>query len=88
MPFVKYYLPEAEIAVCLLENGLDADRLAAVGKILDEFRDTKRVLVVGSADFSHYLQPEEAARCDAETEKAITNGDLDTISRYLALINI
>lgn len=77
IPFVEYYWPDAKVAPVLLGSSLDyndtltfSDALNTIISVSD-----KRVLLLCSIDFSHYLQPEEAERRDAETVKAIEQAE-------------
>lgn len=79
VPFVRYYLPNARVAVCLLSNKLDRNRLAAVCAEIADICSSGRVLLVASVDCSHYLSPEEASRRDAQTAEAIEAMDLRRI---------
>lgn len=79
VPFVKYYLPNAKIATCLLSNKLDRNRLATVRAEIAEICANGRILLVASADCSHYLSPEKAAVRDAQTAAAIEAMDFQRI---------
>jgi AmmeMemoRadiSam system protein B len=81
VPFVSYYWPEARIAPVLISRELsyrDTLTLAdALGAVIAE--SGKRVLLVCSIDFSHYLTPEEAQARDTQTRREIERGAYRTI---------
>ncbi|MEG1942198.1 MAG: AmmeMemoRadiSam system protein B [Angelakisella sp.] len=79
VPFVKYYFPDTPLAVCLLQGKLPRERIAAFWEIVGEQRKEANILVVSSADCSHYLLPKEAAGHDEETIKAIESGAQEAI---------
>lgn len=82
IPFVRYYLPGTKAAVLLLSNKLDRQRLAAVWAQVEELSAGGRVLVVASADCSHYLAPDDAVLRDAETAAAIEAMDYRRILAF------
>ncbi|MBC8545697.1 AmmeMemoRadiSam system protein B [Clostridiaceae bacterium NSJ-31] len=82
VPFVRRYLPEAKLAVCLLSNRLSRERLAQVQRVLLEQQENGRTLLVASADCSHYLMPDEAARRDGETAAAIESRDFERLLTF------
>lgn len=82
IPFLRRYLPNAKVAVCLLSNSLSHERLAEVRRVLLEQCESGKVLLLASADCSHYLMPEEAALRDEETARAIESFDEPRILRF------
>ena len=82
IPFIKYYLPNARVTVCLLANTLSTRQLEAFQAVVLEQMEKERILVVASADCSHYLTPEEAALRDAETAQAIETMDFPRIFSF------
>lgn len=79
IPFVKYYLPDTKAAVLLLSNRLSRERLSAVWETVQKVCAENRVLLVASADCSHYLMPADAAKRDGETAEAIESFDYGRI---------
>lgn len=79
IPFVKYYFPDTPVAVCLVQGKLPRERLTAMWEVIDRQRESANILVVSSADCSHYLMPKEAAARDEETMSAIEGGQSETI---------
>ena len=82
VPFVKYYLPDAEIAVCLLSNNLSVEKRTQAVQLLGDAAEFGRTLLVASADFSHYLTPSLSELRDAETATAIEAFDYERIRRF------
>lgn len=84
IPYVGYYLPGAKVSALLLENGLSPERIQAAAEraAAAVSEEGKRVLLVCSIDFSHYLMPKEAVLRDEETRKAVEAFDYRTISRF------
>lgn len=79
VPFVKYYLPDADIATLMIANNLDRFKLDSLSDEIAQICENKRVLLVASIDFSHYLFPDQAAVKDVETVAAIDAMDMGKI---------
>lgn len=75
MPYIDYYLPKARVAPILVSRTLTLDNTLNFGAALSRIiRDSdKRILLVCSIDFSHYLTPAAAAQNDKITVDAIEN---------------
>ena len=82
VPFVKYYFPDAEVAVCLLANKLSQERLAQAVQLLGDAAAEGRTLLLASIDCSHYLGADEAEIRDRETTAAIEAFDYEKIRRF------
>ena len=82
IPFVKHYLPNAKVMVCLLSNRLTEERRAEASRLLRELCANGKTLLVASVDCSHYLGPEEAAAMDEITAAAIESFDLKTVMTF------
>lgn len=78
-PYLARYLPELPVTVCLLANGLSQTRLNAFQDLVAQQAAQRRILVVASADCSHYLTPSRAAPRDAQTAEAILTGNRKAI---------
>jgi AmmeMemoRadiSam system protein B len=78
-PFVKDYLPESRISAVLIARTAEKAQVQALTEVISSYAEGKRVLVIGSVDFSHFLMPGEAAKRDEETIKAIEDGDEDAL---------
>ncbi len=82
VPFVRYYLPGAKVAGCLLSNRLSRSELAVFRETVAKLCESGRVLLIASVDCSHYLSPEEAALRDGETARAIEAMDFERILSF------
>ncbi len=81
IPFVKYYLPEAEVACLLVSPRAGAGVSQRIADTLYELSQEKECLFLFSIDFSHYLSPDEADENDAETLAAMLASDTAAIER-------
>jgi len=67
IPFLQYYLashPFSIVPICMLDQSLESASLVAK-QIVRAVRDTKRkIMVIASSDFSHFLSPEEGKTMD------------------------
>lgn len=79
VPFVKQYFPDTPLAVCLVQGKTDRRRLEDLWGVIEAQRQGARLLVLCSADCSHYLMPREAAARDAQTMEAIEAGQTERI---------
>ena len=82
MPFIRYYLPDVKVTAILLANTLGSRRLEEVWRVLEPVCADDRTLLVLSVDFSHYLMPDDAAKRDEETARAIESFDYAQIARF------
>ncbi len=84
IPYVGHYLPGAKVSALLLENGLSPARVQAAAEraAAAVSAEGKRVLLVCSIDFSHYLMPQEAVLRDEETRRAVEAFDYKTIAHF------
>jgi MEMO1 family protein len=67
LPFIQYYLSDSEIQILPIsmrsQSALEAEKLAA--ELYQAVRDTDRkVLIIASSDFSHFLSAEEGDQQD------------------------
>jgi phosphate transport system substrate-binding protein len=79
MPFIKYYLPQAQVVSIILSRECRLEQLHALAEIIYETGRIKPVFVLASIDFSHYLHIEETAQRDAVTDALIQAGDIQAI---------
>jgi hypothetical protein len=78
VPFIKYYLPEAQILPIVFNSYAKESDVERVGAWLaDQLPDDS--LIIYSIDFSHYLTREKADQKDAETRELIERKDLERI---------
>lgn len=81
MPYIAHYFPEAQVVTVLLARGADPGQLRTLARLLSEAAEAQSLLVLGSADFSHYQDPKTAEACDRETAQIIADGDADRLLR-------
>lgn len=82
LPFVKHYLPTAEIvpiAISLDATIEDWERLVELMRLMV----TERTLIVQSTDFSHYLPHSEAVKRDQEVLNILSSGSAEAVARLL-----
>ena len=81
IPYISHYLPDAKVAPVLVSRTLSLDNTLAFASELSRIivESEKRVLLVCSIDFSHFLTPSEAAENDRVTEDAIRTSDYQKI---------
>lgn len=82
IPYVKYYLPAVSVSAVLLQNTAEDARIEALSEEIAGYLREKRALLVCSIDFSHYLMPEQTARHDGETRRALESYDYAAVSRF------
>ncbi|MBU1102807.1 AmmeMemoRadiSam system protein B [Patescibacteria group bacterium] len=75
--FIKFLFPDAKIVALLLSANIDTNTLQNLTNSLKAFG--KKIVLIGSVDFSHYRPYEIAASLDAESEKMILNYDVSAI---------
>ncbi len=80
IPYVKYYFPESKVAFLLVDNRAERDTPEKLAGLLNDISAEKNCLFLFSADFSHYLRPEETDRRDAETLEAVMSRDYEKIA--------
>lgn len=82
IPYIKYYLPDAQIVPVLLHGSYTTEESKKLGSILARMiTDDPGTIVIASTDFSHYLDVARADEMDAVTLEAILSWDLEALSR-------
>ncbi|MDP4110188.1 MAG: AmmeMemoRadiSam system protein B [Bacillota bacterium] len=81
IPFIKYYLPDVKVVPVLLTRRVTLRQAQDLAELVSSYAEGKNCLVVGSADFSHYLPARESSIKDAETEKAFSAFDYQAIKK-------
>lgn len=74
MPFVKRYLPHAQVVPILLSGFMSSKEIEVFANNLEKYMDTNTVLIA-AVDFSHYLTSPKAWEKDKITLKAMENFD-------------
>lgn len=78
MPFIKVYLPTAEVVPLLISGHLTQSELAGLVACLIPLLSPDTLVLV-SSDFSHYLSSTNAAKKDLETLSLLKSWDLKKI---------
>lgn len=74
IPFIKYYLPEANVVPIILKGGFSQKDAEVLAENLKQLMN-EDVVVVAVVDFSHYLTSTEAKEKDEVTLKIMHNFD-------------
>ena len=82
MPYVKYYLPKTKVVNLMVSPNLSVQKEDMMVSMLLSMSGQKKILVIGSIDFSHYLSPTVAKRMDQETEQAVEAFRLGAINQF------
>ncbi len=84
IPFVNHCWPEARVAPLLISRSITYNDTLILADALTEIIEAsgKRVLLLCSIDFSHYLTPRESEIRDSETRTAIEKADLRTVHSF------
>jgi AmmeMemoRadiSam system protein B len=78
VPFIKYYLPDAQVVPLIVSGKLNKEEIERLVGILDTYISDKTVLVA-SVDFSHYQTQAKAEQNDETTLQLMKERDLDQI---------
>jgi len=81
VPYVKYYMPEARLVPVILHGNLGIEGSKDLALKISEAAGSRKWIIIGSIDFSHYLPPDAADKMDKITLEAIKSGDFKGISR-------
>ena len=79
IPYLHRYFPDAKLVAVLLSRSAQADALAALAGAIETLSEQSAVLLVGSVDFSHYLDPVSAWENDQKTCAWIETGEITTL---------
>lgn len=79
LPYVADYLPSAKVVPVLLSSLTTTEQLNAMVKLLEEYSQSHRLLVIASIDFSHYLMPDDAMAHNETTKRLIDGRDYNRI---------
>jgi len=78
MPFIAEYLPHAKVIPIVLSGHTKPEELEQLKKTISSIIDNE-TLLIGSVDFSHYLQAVEAEKKDKETRSLLEAGNMEKI---------
>lgn len=81
MPYIKYYFNKAKIVPLILSSNVTPEQTKKLATRIAEYTDQNTILI-GSIDFSHYLDPKQAMINDQKTIQAIKKFDYQTISGF------
>jgi hypothetical protein len=79
LPFVKYYMPDAEIVTIMLSRGCNMTELSMLAEIIYEISTQKSILLLASVDFSHHININETSLRDSVTDRLIRQNDYKTL---------
>lgn len=82
LPYIAHFLPGVKIVPVVFRQEVSTDQIESFVASIVPLVQEKKVVVVSSVDFSHYLSKEEAEGKDQETLVAIKKFDLTEISQY------
>lgn len=76
VPYISYYLPDAEIVPLLIHGSCTAEQSEKLGKLLaDLINRNPGTVIIASIDFSHYLDVAKADEMDRITLDAVKSWD-------------
>lgn len=79
VPYAARYFPSAQVVTVLLSRGAEISVLSKLAKAVSVLGEDREVLLLASADFSHYLTPSDAQAHDARTMMLIEAGEESTL---------
>lgn len=79
VPFIKHYLPQAQIVSIMFNRAVSLSELATLADIIHDLSRTKNILMLASIDFSHYMDINETPQRDAFTDNVIRSSDFNTL---------
>ncbi|MDK2974540.1 MAG: hypothetical protein PWP08_911 [Methanofollis sp.] len=89
VPFIKHFFPRAQMAPIMMGDQSRASAAAVADRIVHAVGATgRRVRIVASSDFSHYIPDSLAHERDAMAIDAIKNLDVDELYRRIEKYNI
>ena len=81
IPYMRRYFPEARLVTVLLSRDADVQSLTLLAEAVQTLSSQQELLLAGSVDFSHYLDPASAKENDEKTCAWIETGDIPAILR-------
>lgn len=81
LPYIADYLPGSKLACIMLQQEVSETALKALTQLIADYAVEKKVLLIGSVDFSHYLMPDEAREMDELTQNVIASKDYGRLMR-------
>ncbi len=80
MNYINQYFEKAKVISCIIGETRTSEGIEEVAQELVEYIQNKKVLIIASIDFSHYLTLEEANEKDVYTRALIQTTDIHTMS--------
>lgn len=81
MPYIKQYFPNSRVVTILLSHRVRDYEIQAISDTIAEIALEKRIFIVASIDFSHYLKPRETKERDEETREIIARGNFSALRK-------
>jgi AmmeMemoRadiSam system protein B len=82
LPFIQYYLPEAKVVPLILSNEIKEGEITVLAKELQGYIQNKKIIILASVDFSHYLTNFEAKEKNIESLRAIEKRSYDELFSF------
>jgi AmmeMemoRadiSam system protein B len=82
LPFVQYYLPKTKVVPLILSKKIKKEEVDALAEELKKYTQARKVVIVASVDFSHYLTNLEAKEKNEQSLEAIRERSYDKIFAF------
>ncbi len=81
VPYIKHFMPNSKLVPLIFSSALEPNVVIDLaGRIYEQIKG-KRVMIIASIDFSHYLSLEEADKRDLITKELVINRDSQRLSQ-------
>jgi poly-gamma-glutamate synthesis protein (capsule biosynthesis protein) len=77
--FIKKTFPKAKFLPLILRSNITAFEAEKLSKALSELKNKKKILVLASVDFSHYVDSESAQKHDKKSLSVLKDMDLNLV---------
>jgi AmmeMemoRadiSam system protein B len=81
IPFIKKYLPQAQVIPITLRGTDDYAEANEVGKKLSQIINPEQTLLVVSSDFTHHSTASDSAEIDRQSIVALRTAQLESVSK-------
>jgi len=78
-PYLKYYLPQAQITPIILKHKINPIQLEKLSQTIADMSQDSDTIVIASVDFSHYLPADQAKVRDTKTLEILKNYDFNQL---------
>ena len=82
LPFIQYYLPEVKVVPLILKSDFSEKEVDELAGELRKYIQSRKVILLASVDFSHYLTNFEAKEKNTESLEAIKKRSYDEIFAF------